>query len=76
MTKWITFRLFKRDKPTQHVKFVGLSLTTVIGTCLMILVPSSLFHHFEEWDYGTSVYYSFITLSTIGFGDYVAGSFG
>ena len=58
---------------TTHLKLVGLLLITVIGTCLMILVPSSLFHHFEDWDYGTSIYYSIITLSTIGFGDYVAG---
>ena len=27
----------------------------------------------QEWEYVDSVYYAFITLSTIGFGDMVAG---
>lgn len=30
---------------------------------------------FEGWDYDVSVYYSFVSLTTIGFGDYVAGRF-
>lgn len=29
----------------------------------------------EKWDYHLAVYYAFVTLSTIGFGDYVAGKF-
>ena len=28
----------------------------------------------QGWSYGISVYYSVITLTTIGFGDYVAGN--
>ena len=31
-----------------------------------------MFSHFEGWGYLDSLYYSFSTLSTIGFGDYVA----
>jgi hypothetical protein len=29
----------------------------------------------EEWNYIEGLYYSFITISTIGFGDFVAGEF-
>lgn len=28
----------------------------------------------QDWGYATAVYYSVISLSTIGFGDYVAGA--
>ena len=66
-------KLFRRDKMSKYVKLVGLLKLVTIGTCVMILLPSALFQYLEEWDYGTSIYYSVITLSTIGFGDYVAG---
>lgn len=32
-----------------------------------------IFSNVEKWSYGVSMYYSVITLTTIGFGDYVAG---
>ena len=73
ISKWLTMKLYRRDKMSKHVKVVGLLKLVTIGTCFMILFPSALFQYLEEWDYGTSVYYSVITLSTIGFGDYVAG---
>jgi len=28
----------------------------------------------EDWSYATALYYSVVSLSTIGFGDYVAGA--
>lgn len=38
---------------------------------LLIFLPSVIFTYFEGWDYSISVYYSFVTLTTIGFGDFV-----
>ncbi|XP_065347356.1 open rectifier potassium channel protein 1 isoform X3 [Cloeon dipterum] len=43
------------------------------GIALFILLPAVLFALAEGWSYEEAVYYAFITLSTIGFGDYVAG---
>lgn len=37
-------------------------------------MPACLFVLFEGWDYALAVYYAFVTLTTIGFGDYVAGN--
>ena len=48
-------------------------------TSLLMLVPAAIFSALEEddgtgsWNYLNSVYYTFITLSTVGFGDMVPG---
>uniref|UniRef100_A0A672PIN1 Potassium channel subfamily K member 17-like n=1 Tax=Sinocyclocheilus grahami TaxID=75366 RepID=A0A672PIN1_SINGR len=41
-------------------------------TFLYFVVPMLLFKEYEGWSYAEAIYYCFITLSTIGFGDYVA----
>uniref|UniRef100_A0A8B9ZAU3 Potassium two pore domain channel subfamily K member 17 n=1 Tax=Anas platyrhynchos TaxID=8839 RepID=A0A8B9ZAU3_ANAPL len=43
----------------------------VSGLLLFLLLPPLLFSDKEGWTYEEGFYYSFITLSTIGFGDYV-----
>ncbi|XP_048363013.1 potassium channel subfamily K member 17 [Sphaerodactylus townsendi] len=43
------------------------------GLLLFLLLPPLLFTAIEGWTYEEGFYYSFITLSTIGFGDYVIG---
>ena len=49
-------------------------------TSLLMLVPAAIFSTLEEdgsgsWNYLNSVYYTFITLSTVGFGDMVPGKY-
>lgn len=38
---------------------------------ITIISGAIIFHHYEEWDFFDSIYYCVITLTTIGFGDYV-----
>lgn len=38
-----------------------------------LVIPPFVFMVTEEWNYIEGLYYSFITISTIGFGDFVAG---
>ncbi|XP_045129845.1 open rectifier potassium channel protein 1-like isoform X2 [Portunus trituberculatus] len=45
-----------------------------LGFVVFIFLPSALFSSLEGWSYLTAVYYSYITLTTIGFGDYVTGN--
>ncbi|CAF3425347.1 unnamed protein product [Rotaria sp. Silwood1] len=47
----------------------------IVGTVLAVGVVTggaAMFHHYESWGYFNCVYYCFITLTTIGFGDFVA----
>ena len=47
----------------------------IFGTIVFILLPAIIFRFVEaEWTYLDSVYFAFITLTTIGFGDMVAGN--
>lgn len=48
-------------------------LYLVPGFLFFIFLPACIFVVFEGWDYVASVYYAFVTLTTIGFGDIVAG---
>ncbi|KAL0114438.1 hypothetical protein PUN28_011593 [Cardiocondyla obscurior] len=43
------------------------------GFIVFIFFPAILFSYYEKWSYDQSVYYAFVTLTTIGFGDLVAG---
>lgn len=45
----------------------------VPGVLMFIFLPAAAFAYFEEWEYDEGVYYAFVTLTTIGFGDIVAG---
>ena len=51
----------------KKVSLIGqISLYLIPGIVLFIFVPAILFSYFEGWDYSISVYYTFVTLTTIG----------
>ncbi|XP_012278236.1 open rectifier potassium channel protein 1 [Orussus abietinus] len=52
---------------------VRIFMYLIPGFVMFIFFPAFLFSHFEGWGYDEAVYYAFVTLTTIGFGDYVAG---
>lgn len=61
------FRFKKTEVSQTDVLFITLSLSSLILT-----TGTLLFSELENWSIIDSVYYCFITLTTIGFGDFVA----
>lgn len=47
-----------------------------MGMILLVFVPAIVFSKIEQWKYSESVYFAFITISTIGFGDLTAATKG
>ncbi|KAH0535692.1 hypothetical protein KQX54_018257 [Cotesia glomerata] len=64
----------KKPKETKKFTFFFQILMYLIpGIVVFIFFPAFIFSYVEEWTYDQSVYYAFVTLTTIGFGDLVAG---
>ncbi|OBS59754.1 hypothetical protein A6R68_09117 [Neotoma lepida] len=61
------------DHP-RHSQVLGLALFLTLGTLVILIFPSMFFSHVEGWSFREGFYFAFITLSTIGFGDYVVGT--
>ncbi|CAL8291522.1 potassium channel subfamily K member 17-like [Gadus morhua] len=55
-------------------RFLVHLVSYLCGVVLFFVVPMVVFKGHEGWSYSQAIYYCFITLSTIGFGDYVADS--
>ncbi|KAJ8341009.1 hypothetical protein SKAU_G00333000 [Synaphobranchus kaupii] len=61
-------------KHRQWMEFLAVSCFLLMGSALFLVAPPLVFSYVEGWSYGEGFYYGFITLSTIGFGDYVVGT--
>uniref|UniRef100_A0A9J8A945 Potassium two pore domain channel subfamily K member 4 n=1 Tax=Cyprinus carpio carpio TaxID=630221 RepID=A0A9J8A945_CYPCA len=55
------------------VRVITAVLSILLGCVLFIFVPILVFQRVEEWTWLQSAYFVVITLTTVGFGDYVAG---
>lgn len=74
------YRRYKNYKMSMNKNYVALRLSLIAqvflylvpGILIFIFLPACVFTYFEKWPYEVSVYYSFVTLTTIGFGDYAS----
>lgn len=59
----------------KNVQLTCTALFLLWGLLVHLVLPPVVFMYVEKWSYLEGLYYSFITLTTVGFGDYVAGWF-
>ncbi|XP_057215787.1 potassium channel subfamily K member 4 isoform X2 [Triplophysa rosa] len=55
------------------VRVISALLSILLGCVIFIFVPTLVFQKVENWTLLESSYFVVITLTTVGFGDYVAG---
>ena len=65
-----SFCLSLRQK---RVQLICTALFLLWGLVVHLVMPPFVFMSLEGWSYLEGFYFSFITLTTVGFGDYVAG---
>lgn len=71
--RWKDTKKLRQVDPSRLGLVAQIVLYLVPGFTFFIFVPSIVISAFEGWSYYEAVYFSFVTLTTIGFGDYVAG---
>ena len=70
--KRIARKYSMNSKQSVRLKVALISANFIIGMGVFIFIPALVFYSIEStWTYGESVYYCFVTLTTVGFGDFV-----
>ncbi|CAH2256250.1 potassium channel subfamily K member 5 [Pelobates cultripes] len=65
--------LTKRGVSLRTAQITCTAIFIIWGVLVHLMIPPFIFMKTEGWTYIEGLYYSFITITTIGFGDYVAG---
>ncbi|XP_006901594.1 PREDICTED: potassium channel subfamily K member 4 [Elephantulus edwardii] len=60
--------------PPELVRVLSAVLFLLIGCLLFVLTPMFVFCYVEGWSKLEAIYFVIVTLTTVGFGDYVAGT--
>ncbi|XP_051922293.1 potassium channel subfamily K member 5-like [Hippocampus zosterae] len=65
--------LIRKNVPVKRVQLICTTIFLLWGLFVHLVFPPLVFMSLEGWSYLEGLYFSFITLTTVGFGDYVAG---
>ncbi|KAJ8269860.1 hypothetical protein GJAV_G00107630 [Gymnothorax javanicus] len=65
--------MIKRGFTVRKAQFVCSVVFVLWGIIVHMLIPPFIFMRHEQWSYLEGLYFSFVTVTTIGFGDLVAG---
>ncbi|KAM6935779.1 potassium channel subfamily K member 5-like [Lycodopsis pacificus] len=65
--------LIRKGVSVKKVQLTCTALFLLWGLVVHLVIPPFVFMSVEGWSYLDGLYFSFITLTTVGFGDYVAG---
>ncbi len=71
---WMSRHYFTQPNlPKSVIRAVNVSILALLIVTLIILLPAVFFSLTEDWSYFDSLYFCFITLTTVGLGDYTPG---
>lgn len=63
-----------RDISQTKIRVISTLLFVLFGCLLFVVLPAAIFKHIEGWSALEAIYFVVITLTTIGFGDFVTGT--
>uniref|UniRef100_UPI00358F1E2B potassium channel subfamily K member 10-like n=1 Tax=Myxine glutinosa TaxID=7769 RepID=UPI00358F1E2B len=67
-------KIFVERKISQmRIRIISAFVFVLAGCLLFVALPTLIFKYIEQWSTLEALYFVVITLTTIGFGDYVAG---
>ena len=59
---------------TFHIRLIHLTIIVSVLLLLILFIPAAIFCYLERnWNYLDAFYYCFISMTTIGLGDYIPG---
>ena len=71
---WFRQRFSADRRSELSLRFLHLTLVVLMAITLLFIIPSIIFTCMEEnWSFIDAFYFCFISLTTIGLGDFVAG---
>ncbi|XP_063804621.1 potassium channel subfamily K member 10 isoform X1 [Pseudophryne corroboree] len=67
-------KVFRKKQVSQtKIRVISTILFIVAGCLVFVTIPAVIFKQIEGWSELESIYFVVVTLTTVGFGDYVAG---
>ena len=73
LEKFMSSTCTVRGIPLAYLRFVHLSIIMCGAVIIAIIIPAIFFMFLEDWSYFEALYFCFISLTTIGLGDFVPG---
>ncbi|KAM9381110.1 potassium channel subfamily K member 10 [Phaethornis superciliosus] len=67
-------KVFRKKQVSQtKIRVISTILFILAGCVVFVTIPAVIFKHIEGWTALESIYFVVVTLTTVGFGDFVAG---
>ena len=73
LEKFMSSTCTVRGIPPAYLRCLHLSIIMCGAVILVIVLPAFFFKYMEDWSYFEALYFCFISLTTIGLGDFVPG---